>query len=154
MYSWDMLVEDPYPLAELEDRSIHIGHEQENQCTFCGKDEDGPWYPVEAVSIIRHWNIDSTDEPGGGHWTWYCPQHLERRRGNWWKSSHLAPERLMPEVRHKCSHVFGASMKCGDPAVEPFDGSWLCDTHAASARLKRKQMAVFAQDDEDEGLLG
>lgn len=153
MHSWDMLVQEPLSVADLDDRNIHVGHEQEDQCTFCGKGTNGPWYPIEDVTIIRHWNVDSIDEPGGGHWTWYCPHHLERRRGNWWKSSHLAPRHLKPEIVHDCDHIFGTTMKCGDPAVEPFDGTWLCDTHAKSARLRRAQAALFS-DEEDKGLLG
>lgn len=143
MHSWDMKVETPLPLTELEDRNVKGGHPIENQCSSCGIGSLDPWYPIEDVTVIRHWNIDSVDEPGGGHWTWYCPDHLARRRDNWWRSSHLAPAHLLPEITHDCAHIIGVKTVCGDPAVEPFDGIWLCERHAQAERVSRRMAELF-----------
>jgi hypothetical protein len=99
--------------------------------------------------MVRHWTTASVDVAGAGKWMWYCPGHLDTRNGNWWLSSHLAPERLLPEVNHNCEHVSGVRMLCGERAVEPFDGVWLCQRHAESARIVRRQAEPLSRDFDD-----
>jgi hypothetical protein len=40
---------------------------------------------------------------------------------------------------------------CGERAVEQLDGVWLCEPHAASARLALRAAGILAQDFDDEG---
>jgi hypothetical protein len=75
---------------------------------------------------------------GGGHWTWYCSDHLAKRGDNWWVNSHRAPARFQPDVVHTCASIMGTKTVCGDPAIEPFDGVWLCERHAEAERVKRR----------------
>lgn len=146
MHSWDMLVETPVCEAELEDRTRHPDHDNENQCSDCGVGEGRRWFPTDQIMVVRHWTTNSQDIPGGGHWTWYCPEHFERRNGNWWKTSHLAPARLLPEITHRCARKAELGMLCGDTAVEPFDGVWVCERHAARERLERRLREIMSSD--------
>lgn len=89
----DMLVEVPVLCADLDDEpriasGIH--------CSSCGVGSDDPMYRADELWAIRHWTIDSVDEPGGGHWRWYCAEHLATASLPW-VTSHLAPTRLLPE---------------------------------------------------------
>jgi hypothetical protein len=153
MNSWEMKVETPLPLTEFDNRRDYEGYDpSKSQCSFCGVGPLDPWYPVEDVSVVRHWTVDSVDVPGGGHWTWYCPKHLEHRAGNWWKFSHLAPAHLLPEVTHPCAHIEGAKTKCGEVAVEPFDGAWLCERHAAAERVNRRIAALLSNDGDNQAV--
>jgi hypothetical protein len=146
MKYWDMPVETPVRLTDLEDHVERHGNAHESQCSDCGKGPLRPWYPLEEVSAVRHWNVDSLNEPGGGHWTWYCPDHLERRNGEWWRSSHLAPAQLVPEETHYCSQDLGLRKTCGEVAVECFDGAWRCEEHSAAERMNRRIAALLSDD--------
>ena len=149
MKYWDMLVETPARVSDLEDHAAHHGDATVFPCTNCGVGPLDPRYPLEEMTTVRHWNIDSVDEPGGGHWTWYCPKHLEMRDGEWWISSHLAPARLLPEETHYCSADIGLKKACGEAAVECFDGAWRCEAHADTERMNRR-IAALLSDDEPE----
>ncbi|MDL9978613.1 hypothetical protein [Microbacterium candidum] len=152
MHTWDMLVETPVCEADIDDRNHHPGHDSQNQCSYCGIGENRPWYDIHDVTLIRHWTTSSQDVPGGGHWTWYCPEHLDKRNGNWWRSSHLAPERLKPEVRHFCGQRVEFGENCGGVAIEPFDGLWMCERHAAAERVNRRIRDLLGTNDPlDEG---
>jgi hypothetical protein len=150
MHSWHMKIETPLSLTDLEDRQIHTGHPVENQCSNCGVGPLDPWYPIEDVALVRHWTTNSVDEPGGGHWTWYCRAHLDQRAGNWWRTSHLAPAYLIPEEEHYCAHDIGLRRSCGELAVEPFDGIWLCEQHAAVERMNRRIRELMSDEFDDE----
>lgn len=149
MHSWDMKVETPVPFLELEDRNHHPGHEQASQCTFCGVAELSRWYPAEDVMVVRHWNSDSVDEPGGGHWTWYCPSHFEGWVVDGWKSSKFAPIHLLPDALRACEARSGLKGLCGDRGVEIIDGEWMCDRHAEAARTERRLRKLFGERTED-----
>ncbi|WP_426516773.1 hypothetical protein ACPPVQ_18845 [Diaminobutyricibacter sp. McL0618] len=136
MLAEEMKVETPLALAELEDRTIYSGHEYENQCSDCGVTEADPWYPIEDIMLVRHWT--KTSEPEGGTWWWYCPDHFDRRGDRWWANSHLAPAELLPEEKHFCARYIGLNSVCGSPAIEPFDGVWVCETHAVTERVNRR----------------
>lgn len=146
MHSWDMLVETPLSCGELDDRNVRVGREAESQCTFCGVSDLDPWFPVSDVMVVRHWNADSVDEPGGGHWTLYCPEHFANRDGRWWANSRLAPERLLPDEVHHCSEPVGLGARCGEGAYERFDDSWLCDRHAAAERVRQRLERLLASE--------
>lgn len=143
-----MLIETPIPEAELS-RTPKPGHEGENQCTYCLSNGIEAWYPAEDVMVVRHWKSTSKDVRGGGHWTWYCPDHFDKRRDRWWRYSHLAPARLMPEVKHDCVRDVGLGATCGEVAVEPFDGVWFCEKHAAVERVNRRAADLFGETNED-----
>lgn len=147
----DMLVETPVPEAELR-RTPKPGHEGENQCTYCLRVGVPKWYPVEDVMVVRHWKTTSQDVRGGGHWTWYCPEHFDKRRGRWWRYSHLAPARLLPEEKHYCVRDVGLGARCGIRAVEPFDGQWFCEPHAAAERVNRRAQELFAGEPPEDPL--
>lgn len=147
MHADDMKVESPLQLIELDERETHVGHTGENQCTYCGVGALDPWYPIEDVTVIRHWKSVSGDGPSGGHWTWYCPEHLERRAGNWWRSSHLAPAHLLPEQKHFCTRTVAMKGACGEVAIEPFDGIWLCERHADAERTNRRIVELLSESD-------
>lgn len=87
----DMLVEVPALCADLEDESREDGI----NCSSCGVSADSPTYRAEELWTIRHWTTDSIDEPGGGHWRWYCAEHLATASLPW-VTSRLAPARLLP----------------------------------------------------------
>lgn len=152
MHSHDMLVETPVCEADLEDRSRKPGHDGENQCSYCGVGPNGPWYDVHDIMVVRHWTTDSVDEPGGGHWRWYCPDHF-RRRTRWWRTSHLAPPRLLPKITHPCAQIVEFGERCGVVAVEPFDGAWFCEKHAAVQRTEMRINQLLHGDDEVDPLL-
>lgn len=146
----DMKIETPVPLADLDDWVIHADHPGQCQCSDCGVGVLDPWYTIEDVTVVRHWLTISVEEPknGGGHWTWYCPEHLEKRADRWWKSSHLAPANLLPVLKHWCAREVGLKRACGEPAVEPFDRIWLCEEHAAVERVNRRIAQVLAANDD------
>lgn len=143
MHSWDMLVETPVCEAELEDRVSKPGHDGENQCSDCGVGAGRRWFPHDQIMVVRHWTTDSQDVPGGGHWTWYCPKHFERRNGNWWRTSHLAPAHLLPEIIRRCDQEAELGQRCGAVAVEPFDDVWMCERHAVKERLERRVREIL-----------
>jgi hypothetical protein len=151
MLSKDMLVETPVPEAELEDRWRKPGHDGENQCSLCGVGEDGPWYDVRDIMVIRHWTTDSRlDEVGnGGHYMWYCPDHLSRRRGEW-RTSGLAPAHLQPEVVYHCKQRAELGRACGEVAEELVEGTWMCARHASVERLNIRMRELLADDDKDD----
>lgn len=147
MNTWDMLVETPVREADIEDRS----HEEPfNQCSYCGVGPNDPHYDVRDIMVIRHWTTKSQDVREGGMWTWYCPKHFEKRNGNWWKSSHLAPARLQPPLTYSCAQRVEFGEKCGINAVEPFDGVWMCQKHAAVERMNRRIRELLDDDFMDE----
>jgi hypothetical protein len=142
----DMLIETPVRESDILDRPSKPGHEGENQCSYCGVGVDDPWYDSRDIMVIRHWT--SRDVGDGGHWTWYCPRHFDNRDGNWWRSSHEAPEHLKPPVTHRCQAQGDfRSERCGHEAVEPFDGVWMCERHAASERLRLRVVSVLRDVD-------
>lgn len=143
----EMLVETPVCEADLVDREPKQGRDGQNQCSYCGVGDAAPWYPASQIMAVRHWTTDSQDVPGGGHWTWYCPTHLQRRNGNWWRTSHLAPARLLPAVVHRCGQRAEFGRQCESHAVEPFDSVWMCERHAATERLERRLRDVLEEDD-------
>lgn len=155
MKLWEMLVETPVCEAELEDRERRPGREGQNQCSYCGVAPANPddWYDIHDVMVVRHWTTDSKDVPGGGHWTWYCPRHFAQRRGRWWKTSYLAPARLLPEVTYPCVHVVAFGESCGQKAVEPFDDAWYCEQHANVQRVNRRIQELLEGDDEPDPLV-
>lgn len=130
----DMLIETPVSEAEL-DRPAKPGHEGMNQCTYCGVGPEDPWYPTDDVMVVRHWKQNTPDDPGAGHWTWYCPDHFDNRNGTWWKWSHTAPAHLLPEIHNPCERYEGLGSYCGADAVDAVAGSWYCAIHAGPARM-------------------
>lgn len=134
----DMMVETPILLTEIDILTEYAGHPDEHECTGCLARSSYPWYGNEDVMVLRHWTSVSVNEPGGGKWTWYCPEHFEKRAGNWWPNSHRAPAKLLPVVEHSCDHVSGRKFGCNEYAVEPFDGVWLCEVHANAERVSRR----------------
>lgn len=146
----DMKVETPVHLPDIVGREIYPGHPDESQCSNCLKAGNEHWYPLADIWVVRHWTIASVDDTGGGKWMWYCPDHLTNRSGNWWRSSHLAPANLLPQVTHDCEYVSGLTTVCGELAVEPFDGTWMCERHAESARIARRQAEILSREFEGE----
>lgn len=69
----DMLVETPVPLTRISNRNPKYESDGRNQCSTCGTTPDKPRYPIEDVTVIRHWQIDDGDDPRDGIWWWYCP---------------------------------------------------------------------------------
>lgn len=137
----EMKVETPTPLREVEDRSLYVGSENLSQCSYCGTREGDPWYPVDDVTVIRHWT-----KSGGIGW-WYCPEHLSQWTGRWWRNSDLAPAHLLPELKHRCERGGALGSKCGDDAAVAISGIWTCDRHAEAARVQRRIEDLLADDD-------
>jgi hypothetical protein len=149
----DMLVETPVRLTEIENRNPTREHDQMNQCSECGVTSSHPWYPFEEIWVIRHWQLVRGNPSYEGAWNWYCEEHIDQRRGRWWKNSHLAPTDLLPPVQHPCANITLGS-KCQTPAVEKIDGCWYCAEHASSPRLQQRMKMLLAPDDDDENDAG
>lgn len=146
----DMLVETPVPLADIEDRSLKPGHEDQNMCTYCGVQAD-MWRLIADITVIRiwtsasKWNPDNENEwEQGGKWNWYCRDHLASKlRNGWAPNSHRAPPHLLPEITQPCVRVGPLKRKCEEPAVDHFEQGWMCEHHAVAERNSRLANALL-----------
>nr|WP_314842131.1 hypothetical protein [uncultured Microbacterium sp.] len=81
----DMLVETPYPLAQVVDRRVRPGNEDRGHCTYCGVQDGDVWHPIHELTVYRIWTADSVYRPDaipvheqGGSWQWRCADHPKR----------------------------------------------------------------------------
>lgn len=128
----DMLIDTEYPLTDIETRTRHVGHEDENQCTYCLSNGDETWYPIAEIFVVRAWHRSSVYRPEltetevGGHWEWRCRNHPRRNSSPW---ASLAPAHLRPPVHHRCEGK-DLGRRCPDEAEGRYADQWLCLDHA------------------------
>ena len=89
-----MKVAEPILAADLEDEPRRASGIRCSTCLQLGNDTK---YPVDALTVVRHWKINSNpaDLIGGGHWWWYCAYHASVSPAEW-TNDRNAPEELHP----------------------------------------------------------
>lgn len=154
----DMLVETPYKLTDVEDRRAKPGHENENQCTYCGVESDtDPWYPLEEITVYRIWARTSIYRPDaetaleqGGRWQWRCETHPKTA---WAPYSHGAPPQLQPPAEHPCEELLPLSKaKCRrtDESSRFVEG-WFCPDHRAKYINAAHERRLLGGEDPEAG---
>jgi len=147
----DMLIDTPYNLADVEDRDIKPGHPDENQCTYCLRNNVETWYPIAQITVIRTWTRASvhTSEKGGvnsgGKFEWRCPNHPWDEKPSLWAEN--APPELQREWQHTCE-VPEMGKPCGEAAAGRFDGLWRCERHARPIILRLRELSILNGEDD------
>jgi hypothetical protein len=142
----DMLIDTAYNLSDIEDRTLKPGHPSENRCTFCVRQRNYSWYPIEDVRVVRTWRKKSIYQPelpgadGGGWYSWRCPDHAYDGKPSSYAEE--APEHLRPKYTHRCQARI-LSSGCGEPAVGFLDDRWMCSDHARPILLRLRQEEVL-----------
>ncbi|OIU87849.1 hypothetical protein [Microbacterium sp. AR7-10] len=145
----DMLIDTPYKLSEVENRTLKPGHPTENRCSYCKGQGNLTWYPVEDITVIRRWTASSVYWPdrgaqdSGGWYSWRCPNHPFDGRPSPWLDQ--APLHLRPKYTHRCRQV-ELGKACGEIAIGQWDNSWLCERHARPIILRERLEALLRDD--------
>lgn len=156
----DMLIETPYPLANVADRRVRSGNEDSGHCTYCGVQNGDEWHPIAELTVYRIWTADSVYRPDavgvheqGGKWQWRCSEHPKRSWSPW---SHLAPEELQPPERNPCEEVDRLSKrKCGTTeGARRFEEGWYCPEHSLQHELRDRELRVLRHEDPEAGERG
>lgn len=149
----DMLIDTPYKLSEIEDRSVKAGHPHENRCSYCVGQKNYTWYPIEDIIVVRRWRTKSVHRPDldgaetGGWYSWRCPNHPFPVGPS--SNAHNAPEYLRPKLVHRCK-VTILGRPCGEPAMGAFDGRWLCEDHARPIILEQRLRGLIDETLEED----
>lgn len=152
----EMLVETPYSLAEVETRVVKLGHELQNQCTYCGVLPGDPWYPINEITVYRVWTRTSVYTPEsevlhdqGGVWQWRCPDHPKRA---WAPFSH-APGELLPPEKHPCEEALPLGKgKCRQAdGTQKFVEGWFCPDHRLKHINAANERRLLGGEDPEAG---
>lgn len=145
----DMLIDTPYPLADIEDRRRG---QVASACTYCGKQAGDPVYDVRDIVVVRRWKRRSVFVPdagpadGGGRFEWRCPNHPFDFSSSPYAED--APAHLRPPETHRCDEVT-LGRRCSDRTGRRYEGRWLCGEHA-EAIVRRLQVEERLREIDDE----